>query len=140
MYRRDYIQRMIEEFGRVLSRAMGLRDQNRNEDALQELRDSCRPFFGFDYEILAGISPEALPLLITETVPLEPIQMEALAQSLELEAELCTPFNSRQAIDRFNKALAIYRHLKVKDTATFSLIRFQSEQRISNRLVELIST
>jgi hypothetical protein len=137
MYRRDYIQRMIEEFSRVLSKAMGLWNENRREDALLELQQTYRPFFGLDYETLAGISPQAMPHLITETRPLQADQAEALASALEFEGELLKDEDVNQAIDRFNKAITIYQFLKQNDKATFSLPRLHAEERIMQRLTEL---
>jgi hypothetical protein len=79
---------MIEEFARVLARAVGLRTQQRREDALQELHNSYQPFFGIAPEVLESIAPEALTALLSAEKPLTPAQADALAQALELEATL----------------------------------------------------
>lgn len=137
MYRRDYIQRMIEEFGRVLARAMGLRNQQRREDALLELANSYQPFFGISPEVLWGIAPELLPQLLEEHIPLTPAQAEALASALELEAELNAGHDHERAFDACQKALAVYSWLRTVDKTTFSLARNQAEQRLALRLSEL---
>jgi hypothetical protein len=137
MYRRDYIQRMIEEFARVLARAVGLRTQQRREDALTELHNSYQPFFGISPEVLESIAPEALMELLSAEKPLTPAQADALAQALELEASLHKGFNNQRAADCCSKALAVYSWLRVADPSTFSMARMQAEQRIVLLLAEL---
>lgn len=137
MYRRDYIQRMIEEFARVLSRAIGLRAQQRREDALEELHNSYQPFFGISPEVLELISPEALVELLSDEKPLTPAQADALAQALEIEASLHKTENPERAADCCRKALAVYSWLRTIDSSTFSMVRMQAEQRLVLELAEL---
>jgi hypothetical protein len=138
MYRRDYIQRMIEEFARVLARAMGLRNQQLREDALNELAQSYHPFFGITPEVLYSLSPEALIDLIARENPLTPAQADALARALEMEALLHHKLDNAAASDRCHKALAIYGWLKTTDLPTFSIGRMQAEQRLNELLADLI--
>jgi hypothetical protein len=138
MYRRDYVQRMIEEFARVLARAMGLRNQQRREDALHELAESYHPFFGIAPEVLYSLTPEALVDLIAQENPLTPAQADALARALEMEAFLHHRHHSELASDRCRKALAIYAWLKTVDLSTFSIGRLQAEQRLNQLLSDLL--
>jgi hypothetical protein len=128
---------MIEEFARVLARAVGLRTQQRREDALQELHNSYQPFFGIAPEVLESIAPEALTALLSAEKPLTPAQADALAQALELEATLHKGFSNQRAADCCRKALAIYSWLRTADPSTFSMVRLQAEQRLVLLLAEL---
>ncbi|MGL5889187.1 MAG: hypothetical protein ACRC3B_04845 [Bacteroidia bacterium] len=140
MYRHDYIQRMIEEFARVLARAAGLRTQQRREDALTELHNSYQPFFGIAPELLESIAPEALTELLSAEKPLTPAQADALAQALELETTLHKGFSTPRAADCCRKALAVYSWLRTADPSTFSMVRLQAEQRLVQQLAELSET
>jgi hypothetical protein len=129
---------MIEEFARVLARAMGLRNQQRREDALHELAQSYQPFFGITPEVLYGISPEALIDLLGHERPLTPAQAGALAQALEMEASIHFGQNNSLAADRCRKALAVYTWLKTADPSTFSIPRLEAEQRLNHLLAQLL--
>lgn len=133
MLRRDYIQRMIEEFARVVAYAIGLKVDGRNDDAVQELRNAYRTWFALDADTIASLSPEELveKLSREENFPKEKI--EALANGLRTESELLSPADPL-AMDRCAQALALYRYLEQVDAATFSFPRKEAIRELEIRL------
>lgn len=122
MLRRDYIQRMIEEFARVVARALGMKDSGQSEGAVNELRDAYRTWFALDVETIAGLSPEELTAKLAADPDFQMEKIEALAYGIKAEAELLSPVDPAAA-DRREKALALFRYLEDTDKANFSFTR-----------------
>ncbi len=123
MFRRDYIQRMIEEFGKMLSHVMGLKAMNQNEMALDELRNSYKTYFELDADFLHAIPTDDFLEIIIGKVELKKQHQEALAQALMTEGELLHDVNLFLARGLREKALRLFQHLEKTDTTTFSISR-----------------
>jgi hypothetical protein len=88
MYRRDYLQRLIEEAGHVISRLMGLRTTGQHEDALRLIGEVYDSFFSVTHHEIQHTSPEALPDLMANTYQLSEEQISVMADLMREEAEL----------------------------------------------------
>jgi len=134
MLRRDYIQRMIEEVARTLSRAMGMRKDGYGEEALRTVREAYRSFFALDAELLERLHPDDMLTFFSGQYELKPEQKEALSQVLEAEGALLEDRNAEEARDRFRKALNLLQHLESTDKTNFSIERRQRITRLEEKL------
>ena len=123
MLRRDYIQRMIEEYARVIAHALGLKQQGREEDARQELRNGWSVYFNEDPELIAVLAPSQLLKRLLEHHNLTLAQIEIFAEGLRTEGDLYVNLNGAFAKDRYIKALALYEYVEMQDTSSFSIPR-----------------
>lgn len=133
MYRRDYIQRVLEEFGRVMSHVASKKMMEFHEEALDELRDAYKTYFGIEADELEKIAPEDFVKTITEKYDFKNEQLDALARALRMESELY-PLNQVKTVDCKMKALSLFRHLEVMDKGTFSTSRKEAIQQLENEL------
>lgn len=136
MLRRDYIQRMIEEFARVLGHAMGLKAMDRNDEGVEELRNAYKTWFGLEAELIEQWTPDELleKLLANEEFP--PEKIDALARGLKLEGELLLTTDPYASADRLRKALVLFLHLERTDTTTFSIARKTAVKELQQLLGE----
>ncbi|MEO5642674.1 MAG: hypothetical protein ABIQ40_10810 [Bacteroidia bacterium] len=123
LFRRDYIQRMIEEFGKMLGHVMGLKTMNQPELALDELRKGYKTYFGLDALFIRGIHKDELLEALLSKGELKSLHLEAIAQALMTEGELLHTTDLLLATDLRKKALLLYLHLEKHDNGTFSMIR-----------------
>ena len=123
MLRRDYIQRMIEEYARVIAHALGLKQQGREEEAREELRNGWSVYFNEDPELIAALPPSLLLKRLTEHHNLTLAQIEIFAEGLRTEGELYVNINGAFAKDRYIKALSLYEYVELNDSSSFSIPR-----------------
>ena len=134
MYRRDYIQRIIEEVARALRGAMGLNQEGLKVEALRIVQEAYPTFFSMEHEMVVKMDPDDLLTVFSEKYELNFEQLEALSKIFEAEASLLVDHNLEEALDRYKKALVLLTHLEKTDTATFSLERKQRVISIRNML------
>lgn len=60
MIRKDYILRMVEEFGKFLAAIVGLRREGKLDEALKKIDDVYRGMIDLDPIIIKSVSPEEL--------------------------------------------------------------------------------
>jgi hypothetical protein len=137
LYRRDYIQRMIEEFGKMLGHVMGLRAMNQEQLALEELRAGYKTYFGLDADFIQQLHPDEFLEVITGKVELKKQHHEALAQAMMTEGELLHEKDISLATDLRKKALILYRYLEKTDSGTFSMSRKAAIMELEDILGEL---
>lgn len=62
--RSDYILRLVQQLAQVVARALALRGGRRHEDALRELGEAARQFFGVDARLAVALAlPDLLAFL-----------------------------------------------------------------------------
>jgi hypothetical protein len=123
MLRRDYVQRMIDEFARVVGRALGLNQEGRREDALRLLQESYSTFFNEDAKMIALYDSEQLLKKLISEDGFSPAQIEIFAGGLRAEADMLLGQDPAQAKDRYLKALALYEYVEHSDASNYSLAR-----------------
>lgn len=123
MLRRDYIQRMIEEYARVIAGALKLKQQGREDEARRELENGWLLYFNEEPELIAALAPSQLLKRIVEHHKLTLAQIEIFAEGLRTEADLHVNSNGAFAKDRYIKSLALYEYVEMIDTADYSIPR-----------------
>lgn len=122
MLRRDYIQRMIDEFAKVLAHALQLDAGGRREEALRTIRDAYATFFGKDAQLLHTLLPsELIGKLLDDG--LTPAQIEIFAEGVRAEADLLFEADQQRAKERYVQALALYEYVESADAGNFSIVR-----------------
>lgn len=130
MLRRDYIQRMIEEYARVLAHALGLSREGKNEEALKQLREGATAFFNLEPELVRVLLPSQLLKRLVQQDGLTPGQVEIFAEGLRLEADWLLNTQPAEAKDRYVKALALYEYVEREDSENFSIARRNAIEEI----------
>jgi hypothetical protein len=125
---------MIEDFTRVLAHVMGLKNMNKNSEALDEIYDAYKTFFGLNQEELGKILPEDFVKKISENPDFKKEHLESIARALMMEGDLY-PLNPVKSQDCREKALLLFRHLEIIDAGTFSLTRKESIKQLENLLL-----
>ena len=123
MLRRDYIQRMIEEYARVIEQALGLNDEGQRDEALKLLRQGTQSFFNLDPQLISVLAPSQLLMRLVKQDGLTAAQVEIFAQGLRLEADLLLNSKPGEAKDRYIKSLALFEYVEREDSANFSISR-----------------
>lgn len=135
MLRRDYIQRMIEDFARVVAKALGMKGTAHTGDAVREIREAYRTWFALDADTMNSFSAEEFKDKITGDSDFPAEKIEALAFGLKAEAELLSPADP-DAADRRDKALALFHYLESADKANFSFTRKAAIAELQNLISE----
>jgi len=129
MLRRDYIQRMIDEFAKVIGRALQQNADGRTEDALRSIRDSYSTFFNEDAQMIRLLMPSQLIRKLLDdgfTVA----QIEIFAEGVRTEADLLLNTEPGEAKDRYVKALALYEFVEHSDPGNYSIVRRNAIEEI----------
>lgn len=121
MLRRDYIQRMIEDFARVVARALGMKNSH-SEEGIREIREAYRTWFALDADTFFDYTADEFCWKVVAAPDFPSEKTEALAFGLKAEAELLSPADPALA-DRRDKALALFYYLEATDRANFSFTR-----------------
>ncbi|GAB4141564.1 MAG: hypothetical protein Fur0041_16780 [Bacteroidia bacterium] len=136
MLRRDYILRMMEEFSRAMSVALGLIKAGRSDDALKMIRENRKEYFPENDLTDAQLLPEEFAALLHEKYDFGFEKLQALAHSFDLEAQACGDSEQLYALLLYRKALALYKLCEQLDTTAFSLPRRQAIARIESLLLD----
>lgn len=129
MLRRDYIQRMIDEFAKVVAHALGLNAAGRRDEAVRSIRDNYASFFEVHHSQLKHLLPSQLLNKLIES-GLTPAQIEILAQGIRTEADLLLDNDPGTAKDRYVKALALYEYVEHADAGNYSIVRRSAIEEI----------
>lgn len=135
MFRRDYLQRLIEEAGEVISRLVGLRSEQRYQQALQLIDEVYDSFFPFSRHEMSHSSPEVMTSLVTETYRLSEEQITVLADLMREEAELW--FDQGQwakGQQLLQGALRLLKHLDFQQPELYSFERARKIDTLQARL------
>ncbi len=130
MLRRDYIQRMIEEYARVLAHVLGLSREGQHEEALNQLRTGTTTFFNIDPQLIHVLLPSQLLKLLIQDKGLTSGQIEVFAEGLRVEADMLLNTKPGDAKDRYVKALALYEYVEHSDPTNFSIVRRNAIEEI----------
>ena len=82
MFERDYLMRAVRQVAQVLARVLGLRQQNKQEEADRELDELYRGLVPFDRELLDLLDPQTLAAMLRD-----PDRIRAVCQLLTFEAD-----------------------------------------------------
>lgn len=130
MLRRDYIQRMIEEYARVLARVLGLSREGQQEAALNELRQGSLTFFNLEPQLIRVLEPSQLLKRLIQHDGLTTGQIEVFAEGLRMEADLLLNTQPAEAKDLYVKSLALYEYVEFTESSSFSISRRNAIEEI----------
>ncbi len=129
MLRRDYIQRMIDEFAKVVGRALQLNAESRRDEALKAIRDSYSTFFNEDAQMIRHLMPSQLIRKLLDD-GFTAAQIEIFAQGVRAEADILLNSEAGEAKDRYVKALALYEYVEYSDQGNYSIVRRNAIEEI----------
>jgi hypothetical protein len=107
MFQKDYILRMIEQFVKIFARILQLKQEKQYPQALQEIGEAYRLFFGLNPELIDGMSDEDLTRFLKVHGQYDPEKRVALATLLNEEAEVLKLMQT-ESISRKVKAFSIF--------------------------------
>lgn len=124
---------MIEDFSRVLAQAMGLKNMNKNSEALEEIHEAYKTFFGLDYSEMEKMAPLDFVKKVALNIEFKKEHLESIARGLMMEGDLFDA-DPVKAFDCRKKALMILIHLEVEDAGTFSIWRKEAIKELRSLL------
>jgi hypothetical protein len=102
--RKDYIERLIEQFAAALARILKARQEQRSEDALQLIGEASRMVLGMEYSALTLADAASTARLLGE-----PSRVQVLARLVRQEAEVRRETgDALGSEDRLRLALELY--------------------------------
>ncbi|AKF79052.1 hypothetical protein MFUL124B02_00640 [Myxococcus fulvus 124B02] len=119
--RKDYVERLIEQFAAALARLLKARHEKRFADAAALIRSTALDTLGMEYSALLMVDAASTARLLGD-----PMRVKVLARLVAEDGELhLEQGDSRMATERFEYALALYaeaRHLGLPHDAEDSAV------------------
>ncbi|QDE65614.1 MULTISPECIES: hypothetical protein [Myxococcus] len=124
--RKDYIERLIEEFAAALARIIKARREKKLADAQRLIQETALSTLGMEYTALLMADPMSTARLLGS-----PTRVKVLARLVAEDGELIAEQgDAATATSRFHYALALYDEVQVlgltldaDDTATIARLR-----------------
>ncbi|WP_342377752.1 hypothetical protein NVS55_00530 [Myxococcus stipitatus] len=124
--RKDYIERLIEQFAAALARLLKARREKRYDDAARLLRATALDTLGMEYEALLMVDASSTARLLGE-----PARVKVLARLVAEDGDLHEVQDAHAtAASRFRYALALYAQaqamgapLEADDTAVITRLQ-----------------
>ena len=126
MYRRDYLVRQFEEFGKVLAMILGLKKDGNFLELLNQIEESARKFTSTEINFAEILDDNKLLDVLIVTKNLNDEQLKMLADLLYEKAEYHLKAQRNQTFETdatncYKKAYIIYLFLKERATLPYSL-------------------
>ena len=137
MYKRDYLERLVEEGAKVIARLLGLRKEGRVEKALQVADEAFEMYTGYTYAQIDDITLDTFTNFIEDS-GIAPQRLELMAWLLVEKEALHTGTGQEQGAspDNYRKSLLILEHLNKTQPHTFSLTRHQKIAEVKAIIAE----
>ena len=120
MLQRDYIMRMIEEFGKFLAAIVGLKREGKYEDALNKIDDVYKGMIDLEPKVLKSIDVDELLDFLQNEKQFNNQYLKMIAELLFEEGQIYhengDPISARNVLE---KAKVLINYLMESDT-TFS--------------------
>jgi hypothetical protein len=123
MLKRDYIQRLIEEYAHTIAKAMGLKSQERNSEALELVRRGYHDYLQLDADVIDELDASQLIEIMQQREVFTYGQLEIVASALKTEGELLLETDSVTSRNKLQTALDLLLWIEQHDTANFSFHR-----------------
>lgn len=138
-YNRDFIQRMIEEAGRVLAEALARVRAGQAAAVRQELPDAYDLYLELDADALRALTDEAVAARIGPAPSHDEILRWTLAADLlDVDGQACAAVGETAlAADNFRAALRILRYLQAGVLTTYSFGGRAKFAAIARRLSQI---
>ncbi len=113
MYKKDYLQRQFEEFGKVLAMLLGYRNKKDWDRYEKEMQEASLNFTSLDINHILQLDEEAFKVTVVETQNLLPAQKKILAalmfDTIEFYAAIGKVADYKNSVQ---KCRALYRFLQ----------------------------
>ncbi|WP_219835841.1 DUF6483 family protein [Paenibacillus sp. R14(2021)] len=127
MFQRDFFMRMIEQMGEAAGVVMGLRQQKKNEEALQVIDDLLDRQFRMNGKLIRQLSDADLVRMMTTNGVVETTNLHAVALLLKQEADILDDLSRQdQAYPLHLKAFHLFMRLALLDAP--AMLRTPSEE------------
>ncbi|CAM3030704.1 DUF6483 domain-containing protein [Paenibacillus sediminis] len=108
-YRRDYLIRMFEDMTTMVAKVFGLKQEQKYIEAIWELDDLMRKFFGLNSKLINSLPPEDIIEMLRVGGVVEVDKLQTLARLLKEEADVFLAKNELdEGIVRLMKSLHLY--------------------------------
>lgn len=108
MFERDYYIRLLTQAGLILGKVMGLREQNRQQDALVVMDEFLGKELRLRSRLAIGLTDEDLLSMLTVTGAPNAESINVVAAFLQAEGELFSDLGrTEDSVPRFTKALRL---------------------------------
>ena len=126
MYRRDYLVRQFEEFGKVLAMILGLKKDENFPELLDQIEEASEKFTSTEINYAEILDDDKLLDTLLVTKKLNDEQLKMLADLLYEKAEYHLKAQRTQTFEAdatncYKKAYIIYLFLKERATLPYSL-------------------
>ncbi|NVJ26226.1 MULTISPECIES: hypothetical protein [Myxococcus] len=124
--RKDYIERLVEQFAEALSRLLKARQEKRFAEAAGLIRSTALDTLGMEYDALLMVDAASTSRMLGD-----PLRVKILARLVAEDGELhLEQGDTRTATARFHSALALYAESRAlgrphddEDTAVLTRLR-----------------
>lgn len=131
MFERDYILRIIQQFARMIAHIIGLKEQGKYDEALEEIKDAYGNTLKLNYDEVVGYNEKEWDEFLRTHSHQE---WEMVSDLLRLEGEILVEMNRRDgSCFRLYKALDLLHYVEEADK-TYSLDRKQKIAGIEDTL------
>ena len=123
MYRRDYLVKQFEEFGKVLGIILGLKREGNLSQLNEMISEAAQKYAATEIDYVESIPDELLLKTLIEEKKLTDEQLKMLADLLFEKAEyyLNSGLPETQSHNCYKKTFLIYSFLKENATLNYSL-------------------
>lgn len=127
MQQQDYFMRYVEETGKVIARAMGLKEKGDTPQALEVIDQAWTGMLEVDLAVLKAIADDKLVEYVTQTLAFSDEKLEACAELLFWEGQFLQHANNPQNAEVcYRKARVILQEV-IRRSAVYSQ---QSQKRL----------
>ncbi len=131
MIERDYIMRLVQQLAAVMRRILRLQEQEKYDQAQQEVEEAYGELLGLERELLMSLAPATAAPLLGEAgkikIAARLLQAEADLAGRRGDAEAALRLRSR-ALEFYLEALAVAEQVEDDDYATLRLWSAETEQ------------
>jgi len=140
MYRKDYLQKQLEQLGRVIAKAMdaiaGLKKDGLILEGIRLADENLQSEFNLGINDLMLLKPEETIAFLRDEKKLAPAQMDLLADLLFEMVGLYEADEQQLAVSNLaDKTLLIYEYVNLSEK-TFSLVRQQKTEALKAKRYE----
>lgn len=126
MYKRDYLVKQFEEFGKVLAMLLGLKKDGNYPELLNQIEESAKKFTSTEVNFVEILDDNKLLDTLIFTKNLNDEQLKMLADLLYEKAEYHLKAQRNQYFEKdanncYKKAYIIYQFIKERATLPYSL-------------------
>ena len=109
MYRKDYIMRMVEDFGRLLNEIIHLRKESKLTEAEKKISAAGEVYFTFSFEEVLNFPDDGLREELISKKKLHPQQIRMLAEIFFQKGWIFLDKNENLKINYFKRSLTLFK-------------------------------